>query len=243
MELQENTRAAQVKRFLAKPPKAAHKLTLVARAVGTTQDLQLGEWPIDEDFAPRLAEEEILPVLDETSREMNAGLIASLTYWSASGAKLQERVINRANVNVRPGESLASTPEQLTGDYTSQATQAQKHLEVMMKLHLTNLQQMFALQRQAQEHTMELCDRLAQRVVESERREERAKEERDELAEVVAAVEESQGGDSEVTASQAKLMKMLEPAMPMIIQGLMRALSPNAGPTAYGPATPPPPAE
>jgi hypothetical protein len=243
MELQENTRSAQVKRFLAKPPKQAHKMTLVARAIGTTQDLQLGEWPVDEEFAPRIADEEILPVLDETSREMNAGLVASLTYWSASGAKLQERVINRSNVNVRAGDSLASTPEQLTGDYTSQATQAQKHLEVMMRLHLTNLKEMFALQRQAQEHTMELCDRLATRVVESERREERAKAERDELAEVMATVEDSQGGDSEVNASQARLMKLLEPAMPIIVQGILRALSPTAGPTGWGSPTPPPAGE
>ncbi len=228
----EQTRPFAIKRFLSKPPKGAHKLTLTAQAVGTTQELKLGTWSNDDGLTPELVDLEIIPLLDETSQEMNASLVAVLTFWTASEQKLTEKVVQRSNVNVQEHDTLASTAGQLTGDYTSQATQAQKHLEVMAKLYLNNLNGLFALQRQAQEHTMELCDRLASRVVDAERKAERASAEKDELVEVMTRVEESQGQDSEVSVAQSQMMQQLAPFLPQIIAGVMRALG-------SGPALPP----
>ena len=208
-------------------------LIMEAQAEGTQTVHRLGSWPVDE-AVPGLTPD-ILAILDDHAGELNAAVVAQLSYQAATGANVGPvKVVRRVNPNQGAvGDSLASGPEHLTGDYVSQSVQAQKHLEVMAKLYLGNMQQMFALQRQSTEHVMELCDSLAQRVVESERREERLKQERDEAVEVLetAAAEGRTPEEAATDASQAQMAKTLEPLLPHIIAAVMRALTPNAGPS------------
>jgi hypothetical protein len=220
----EQTRPPAIKRFLAKPPKQAHKMTLAANAVGTDATVTLATWPVDEELVPGLCDE-ILQCIDEHAAEMNAAICAVLTYWTASDNKLTERVINRANPNTLKSESLGSTGAQLTGDYTAQAVQAQKHLEVVMRMTLQNMDRMFQLQQRSTEHVMELCDNLAQRVVESDRRADRAAQERDAAVETIQAMEEARGEDSEVSANQARIIQMLQPVIASVVA---KALAPSA---------------
>lgn len=198
----------------------------------------------DDGLTPELCDTEIIPILDEHSAELNCALVATLTWWSASGVEVGgQKVIRRSNVNVAESDRLSSTGGQLTGDYTSQAAQAQKHLEVMAQMFLKNMNQMFTLQRQAQEHTMELCDRLAARVVDSERQAEKAKQEAAEAQEVIAQVQENDGSDSDVSASQAQMMQQLAPYFPMIAAGVMKALMGGSLPLPPTAPTPPPTVE
>jgi hypothetical protein len=230
----EQTRPHAIKRFLAKPPKNAHKMTLAANAVGTDATVTLATWAVDDELVPGLCDE-ILQSLDDHAGEMNAAICAVLTYWTATDVKLTERVINRANPNTGKAESLGSTGAQLTGDYTAQAVQAQKHLEVVMRMTLQNLDRMFALQQRSTEHVMDLCDNLAQRVIESDRRAERAAQERDQANDVIQAMEAERGEDSEVSASQARIIQMLQPVIASVVA---KALVPA---TQLPPSPPSPP--
>lgn len=229
--MEEQTRAAAIKRYLAKPPKQAALLLMQAQAEGTQTVHTLGEWPVDEAVPGLTAD--ILAILDDHAAELNAAVVAQLVYRSATGANVGPvKVVRRTNPNATVGDTLASGPEQLTGDYVSQSVQAQKHLEVMAKLYLGNMQQMFALQRQSTEHVMELCDSLAQRVVESEHRERRVEKERDEYKDALDTVVSEGGEDSQTDISQANASKALEPYLPSIIAAVMKMLTQNAGPSA-----------
>lgn len=231
----ESTRAHAIKRYLSKPPKGATTLHLLAAANGTETVNELAQWPID-DMRPELANE-VVEILDDHARELNAAIIGALKCRNAAGEFFGPvKSIHRVNPNALVGgESLASTSLQLTGDYTSQAQQAQKHLEVMTKLHLTSIRDLFQLQRQAQEHTMELCDSLAQRLVESERREAKATERAAEVEDILVSVQNQSPEDAATTASQEAIGKTLEPYMPLIVQAVMRALG-GPAPAASSPA-------
>lgn len=230
-------RESSIKRFLAKPPKSAASLKLEAVALGTESPVVLAEWQNDDALVPALCSE-IIALCEETAAEMNAALVCTLSYWTASGVKCgAEKVLNIRNPNAGKGASLASTAQELTGDYTSQAVQAQKHHEVMAKMYLQHLDQLLRSSRDSVEHALNLADRMASRLVEYEHRADKAERRAEAAEEVIATVQESEGSDSEVTASQAAMMQQLAPFIPQIIAGVMRALSPNA------PPLPPPTAE
>lgn len=223
-------RESSIKRYLAKPPKSAHKLKLEACALGTESPVLLAEWPNDSELVPALCRE-ILEICSETAAEMNAPLVCTLSYWTATDVKTgAEKVLNIRNPNARGNGTLDSTAQELTGDYTSQAVQAQKHHEVMAKMYLMHLSQLLQSSRDSAEHAMSLADRLAGRLIEQEHRADRAERRADSAEEALATVEESQGTDSEVSASQAKMMEQIGPFLPQIIAGVMRALTPGQTP-------------
>lgn len=231
-------RESSIKRFLAKPPKSAASLKLEAVALGTESPVVLAEWQNDDGLVPALCAE-ILALCSETAAEMNAALVCTLSYWTASGVKCgAEKVLNIRNPNAGQGASLASTAQELTGDYTSQAVQAQKHHEVMAKMYLMHLDQLLRSSRDSVEHALNLADRMASRLVEYEHRADKAERRAQEVEEVLETVSASEGGDAEVSTAQAQMMQQLAPFLPQIIAGVMRALSPGL------PGAPPPsPAE
>jgi hypothetical protein len=133
---------------------------------------------------------------------------------------------------MRASQSLDSTAEQLSGDYTSQAVQAQKHHEVMAKMYLMHLDGLLQSSRATLEHTMELCERLAAKVVESEQVAAKAVAEKREMEDVLDRVSESQGSDSEVSVAQSQVMQQIAPFLPQIIAAIVRGqLPPIAGPS------------
>lgn len=229
-------RESSIKRFLAKPPKSAQTLRLEAVALGTESPVTLAEWPNDEELTPSLCKG-ILELCAETAAEMNASLVCTLSYWTASGVKTgAEKVLNIRNPNAGQSISLASTAQELTGDYTSQAVQAQKHHEVMAKMYLQHLNSLLQMARDSAEHAMGLADRLAGRLIEQERRTDTAERRAEAAEEVLATVQESEGTDAEVNASQAQMMQTLAPFLPQIIAGVMKALTPGLQPPVPPPA-------
>lgn len=229
-------RESSIKRFLAKPPKAAQSLKLEAVALGTESPVTLQEWQNDDELVPALCAE-ILALCEETAAEMNASLVCTLSYWTASNVKVgAEKVLNIRNPNAGKGASLASTAQELTGDYTSQAVQAQKHHEVMAKMYLMHLDQLLRSSRDSVEHALNLADRMASRLVEYEHRADKAERRAEEAEEVLNTVQESEGSDSQVSASQAQMMQQLAPYLPQIIAGVLRSL--GAGATPLPPPAP-----
>ncbi len=216
----ENTRVAAVKRHLAKPPTAAHFLVLSAATSANEQTtVQLGRWP-REDVAPHLAEE-ICTLVQEHSEATQSTVMCSLYYLD----KYNEQVGGNKVLRYSPqtpasiNDSLASLPSQLTGDSQSQAAQAQRHLEAVMRFQLQSTHMVLSQMRLLSDHTMDLCTTLADRLAESESRERKATEKAEELQ---ATVEEivSAGGD-ETSEAQNKLMRVLEPMIPALIQKFM----------------------
>lgn len=228
-------RESSIKRFLAKPPKSAQSLKLEAVALGTESPVLLAEWQNDDELVPALCKEIVL-LCSETAAEMNAPLVCTLSYWTATAVKIgPEKVLNIRNPNAGQSLTLDSTAQQLTGDYTSQAVQAQKHHEVMAKMYLMHLSQLLQSSRDSAEHAMGLADRLASKLIDQERRTDQAERRAEAAEEILTTVQESEGTDSEVNASQAAIMQQIGPFLPQIIAGVMRALSPGL---AAGPATP-----
>lgn len=235
----ESPRLPALKRFLSKPPKNAQKMRCEVVPLGTERAIVLQEWPNDDELVPALAIE-ILQLLDENASELNAALTATLSYWSASEQQIgPTKVLQIRNPNMRAAQSLDSTAEQLSGDYTSQAVQAQKHHEVMAKMYLSHLNGLLESSRQTLEHTMELCERLAAKVVESEQVAAKAVAERREMEEVMDRVQAAEGEDSAVSVAQSQVLQQLAPFVPQIVAALIRGgqLPPTAGPS--GPSVEP----
>jgi hypothetical protein len=201
-------------------------------SVGTERAIVLQEWPNDGELVPALAGE-ILQLLEENAAELNAALTATLSYWSATDQQVgPTKALLIRNPNMRASQSLDSTAEQLSGDYTSQAVQAQKHHEVMAKMYLMHLDGLLQSSRATLEHTMELCERLAAKVVESEQVAAKAVAEKREMEDVLDRVSESQGSDSEVSVAQSQVMQQIAPFLPQIIAAIVRGqLPPIAGPS------------
>jgi hypothetical protein len=229
----ESPRLPAVKRFLSKPPKNAHKMRCAVVPLGSSNEIVLQEWANDDELVPALAIE-ILQLLEENAAELNAALTCTLSYWSATEQQVgPTKVLQIRNPNSRASQSLDSTAEQLSGDYTSQAVQAQKHHEVMAKMYLMHLDGLLQSSRATLEHTMELCERLAAKVVESEQVAAKAVAEKREMEEVMDRVSESQGEDSQVSVAQSQVMQQIAPFLPQIIAAVIRGqLPPAAGASA-----------
>lgn len=213
-----NTRPASVKRFLAKPPLAAKRMVLTT---GTDQgtSVQLGEWDIGQ-VLPLLALEIDAMMLDHATT-LNAHVMGALIFYDENNRQVGGTKIlkYRPESSGTSSDSLASLPSQLTGDSTSQAAQAQRHLEVMQRMMLTAIGGLFVQMRQNNEHTMELCETLATRLAESETRERRAKQEKDAIEEELTAIVSAEGTDGTAQA-QDRIMKLLEPVIPLLVQKL-----------------------
>lgn len=216
--LSPNTRAAAVKRFLSGRPPKATELILTVSAAGGGTTVMLGSWSAEE-ATPVLALE-VLAMLAEHATEIASRVVGMLIWRDEKEKSLGAKVVNASPRDLAPaGDSLASSPDQLTGDATSLTVQAQKHLEVMQRMMLTSLGGVIQQSRQLAEHAMELCDTLAQSKADAEARAEKVAHERDALLREREIMMEQQdaGGDEQVNASQAQIMRLIEPVLPALI--------------------------
>lgn len=230
--LSPNTRIGQIKRMLSKPPKGAAELLLTASAAGGGTVVCLATWPVNE-ATPVLALE-IMAMLEEHAESLSSRVVGMAIWRDEKEKQLSTKVINASPPpSDNPGDSLASSPDQLTGDATSLTIQAQKHLEVMQRMMLTSLGGVLQQSRQLADHAMELCEALATAKAEAEGKVVRLEQEKEALQEERDAIyaNADDQGDQQVNASQAQMMRYLEPVLQMAIAKYM---------AGGGPATPPP---
>lgn len=225
-----NSRLRSTKKWLSKPPRGAALLVMMAAAEHGGATAQLGEWPVDL-VVPALAEE-ICGLLKDHCEVLNTSVTAVLSFRSTDGSKRGgEKVLKLAPQHLVTGsDSLASLPEQLTGDATSQAMQAQRHLEVMMRMQVGAMGGLFQLMKANSEHAMHLCETLAERVVEAERRAKSSERERDEMREVIESADGT-GEEVQTAEAQNRIVKLLEPVIAIAVQ---RMLQGGSGPKPSG---------
>ena len=234
-----NTRIGQIKRYLVRVPKQAVALQL---QVAQSQEsmVLLGEWSADE-VVPELAEE-ISLLMSEHAETVRASITGQLVYVTEEGMRVgAQKVLRRSPPSMDQsvdGESMWSTPAQLTGESQQQAAQAQRHLEVMTKMVFSAMGMLCSQMKSANDHVLELCETLATRLSESEARTREIARRADD-AEGLAAdlTEQVRSAESEKSdEASEKLMRVLEPLVP-VVMGQM--LAPRAAPAVPPPTTPP----
>lgn len=230
-----NTRLGQIKRHLARVPKAAVMLQLQVAQSQESVTL-LGEWPAEE-VVPELAEE-ISLLLEEHAETVRASITGQLVFVTEAGTRVgSQKILRQSPPSMDEGDpsgTMWSTPAQLTGESQQQAAQAQRHLEVMTKMIFGAMGMLCTQMKSANEHVLELCETLATRLSDSEERSransERAADAEDMVSELAAQVQ-SQDAEKANEASE-RLMKLLEPLVPVIVG---RVLAPPAPPQVVAP--------
>lgn len=229
-----NTRIGQVKRYLARVPKAAASLQLQVAQSADSMVL-LGEWPADE-VVPEVADEIVL-LLEEHAETVRASITAQLVYVTEQGIRVgSQKVLRQSPPSMDEGgePSVAgnvvwSTPAQLTGESQQQAAQAQRHLEVMTKMVFSAMGMLCTQMKSANEHVLELCETLATRLSESEARSRESVARADEAEEMVRDLAEQVKSEDAEKSGEAseRLIKMLEPLVPVILGQVMMPQAPR----------------
>lgn len=203
----------QLRRYLSKPPKGALELVLVTRE---SLPMFLGRWSV-EDVAPALAEQ----IQESVDNYVANGGACDVRAVFTDGAKpLLER-----GVSPTPTDDGAEPFFKPSGDTMSQATNAQRHLEAVMRQTLQQQAMMNQTFRDV------IRDVLAQntelRKHEAEARERALRLER-ELYEAAAAAPAATP-DEQMAQGQQQALELLKPLLPIIAQKLLApAASTNA---------------
>lgn len=213
-----NTREHKVRSFLAKPPKLALKLCMLA-FVDEGSPVQLHEWQ-REEVLPALAAD-ILSMLDEHAQEMGGSVQCTLTYVDEAGKQLGTMVLKRQASHIAPQDGAELTATVLQGDAKSLVVAAQAQSLQVQRLYLSSMAGVLAaserLANRAEDAVGDLQKRIARLEVENET-----------LRQAVAYAE-AMAASGEVatptTEAQSAALKMLEQMAPLIMQ---RLLSPTA---------------
>lgn len=231
------TKRPPITRFLSKPPRGATKLLLHAGGPSDSTTAMLGQWEHTESkpAAPELAEE-VLRLFHEHCVEVGATVRGVLEWRNKAGAMLSQKLLT-AMPEREPSRTYGSAPEELTGDATSLVVQAQKHTEVMSKLALQSMNSTLHQSQLLSQQAMELVAEHARARSEAEERADNMKRERDDALEQLRVRQEAEadGDDPGTAEAQQRVMKMLEPVMPLL---LAKFLGPGAG-ASPPPTTPP----
>jgi len=229
-----NTRIGQIKRYLVRVPKAAASMQLQVAQSADSMVL-LGEWSAEE-VVPEVAEEIVL-LLEEHAETVRASITAQLVFVTEQGIRVgSQKVLRQSPPSMDDGaeSSVAgnvvwSTPAQLTGESQQQAAQAQRHLEVMTKMVFSAMGMLCTQMKSANEHVLELCETLATRLSESEARSRESVARADEAEEMVRDLAEQVKSEDAEKSGEAseRLMKMLEPLVPVILGQVMMPQAPR----------------
>jgi hypothetical protein len=224
-----NTRAAKVRTFLAKPPKRAAFLRLVAAGDEAEAQVPLGEWQ-REEVLPELALE-ILAKLDEHATEMQAHITANLSYVDNGGKVVNTLLLKRQGNHVQGEGTSLDTPEginsQLTGDVRAQSIQAQRHNEVMFRVYMTGMASILTHSERIVARQAEMLESMASRLGRAERQLDGKEAELQQMLEAMAEAKES--GEAMSPAMQ-RAFAMLEALAPHLMAQLMsgRSSAPSA---------------
>lgn len=228
-----NTRIGQVKRYLARVPKAAVALQLQC-AQSQDSMVLLGEWAADE-VVPELAEE-VLLLLEEHAETVRASITGQLVFVTDQGLRVgSQKVLRQSPPSMDDGEvpgtggTIWSTPAQLTGESQQQAAQAQRHLEVMTKMVFSAMGMLCSQMKSANEHVLELCETLATRLSESELRARENVARADEAEEVAREIQEAAAKVEDDGKGEAvdRLVKMFEQFAPVVVAQMMSPQAPR----------------
>lgn len=233
-EFSPNTRQSIVRRFLAKPPRAVAELVLTASAGGETS-LQIGQWD-KEEILPNLAEE-VCETLSDYAEGMNTPVAGMLAFRKADGSAVGKSLVMKWTPEAMRNASaslLQTDAAQLTGTFQSQAAQAQRHAEVAYQASLKTIAMMFDSMRTMMEHQQETMQTMAESLAERREAAEEQKKRADELETVISTMEEAQGNDADVSASQARIMQIVENVAPMVLAKLMGGGGGNTPPASGG---------
>lgn len=227
-----NTRLSRIKKFLAKPPKAAVALVLVAAAEDGESQTPLGQWEIAE-CVPELAIQ-VVDLLEAHTAEVGGHVVAQLAFVNATGAVVAAVALKRQANHLLQDDAgglsgVLEANNALTGDTRSQAVQAQQHLERMSKLHIAGLASVLVHSERIVQRQAEMLETLADRLGYAESRAERKERELDELVE---ALREQKGEGEEMSPAQERALKFIEALAPHVMAKLM------AGPPAPKPKPP-----
>jgi uncharacterized coiled-coil protein SlyX len=194
-------------------------LRFVAAGAEDEAQVPLGEWQ-REEIVPELAGE-LVELLDQHAVEMGSHITATLAYVASDGSIVQALTLKRQANHVVAGEGtgLMVHPEdmnaQLTGDARSQASQAQKHLEVMGRVYMSGMAGLLAHSERLVTRQSEMLETLANRLGRSERRIDQKEQE---LADLVEAMREArESGGEAASPAMERAFQMLERLAPHLI--------------------------
>ena len=217
-----NTRMSKVKRFLAKPPKAAALLRLIAASEEGEAQVPLGEWQAEE-VTPELALE-VLAILDDHTKEVGGHVLAQLAWVTPDGKVVSASTLKRQANHVMADSTAIDTPEninaQLTGDVRAQSVQAQRILEVMSRLYMTGMAGLLAHSERLVTRQSEMLESLASRLGYAERRADEKSRELDDLLDAIRAARD-ESAPAESNSAQERAMKLLEAIAPQLLAQLM----------------------
>lgn len=222
-----NTRSYKVKAFLAKPPKRAAFLRLVAAGEEDEAQVPLGEWQ-EGEIVPELALE-ILELLDGHALEMQTHITANLSYVDQTGKIVRSMVLKRqGNHVVGEGTGLLGPEEmnsQLTGDARSQAQSAQRHLEVMGRVYMAGIASLLTHSERIVQRQAEMLETLASRLGRAERRIDAKEAEVMELVEVLQQLQESSADKQNPAMERA--WSLFERLAPTLMQQVLSGAAPR----------------
>lgn len=215
-----NSRIWKVQRFLAKQPKGAVKLVMMAtKTASEASPLQLREWERDE-VVPELAAE-ILAQLDEYASEAGGTVQCTLTYESDKGRALGTHLLNRqANHVDDPLDGAEVTARMLQGDAQSQVVHATASSLALQRIYMSGIVSVMGFNERA-------AERAENQNVELRRALARAEAERDaarsEVAQLEAAVAAVTDDPDSVSPAQQQALQFLNQMAPLLMARLMGA--------------------
>lgn len=223
-----NKRLANLKRWLAKPPRAADRARLLK--VGDPP-MVMREFTLDQ-LQPGLALEIDADTRDDAAEDGSAVCEYMLVFEAGERTITTHRFSVRSQQNQDDALAAAAGIE-ATKD--SALILMQRHCEVMLRINATNSQQVVAQLITANQQLMTLNEELSRRVVDAYSREDQARDAVHALRELLTEPQPAEGEES--SASDDALANALKMLAPILAQ---RLLMPGKPATPATPATPPP---
>lgn len=213
-----NTREHKIKAFLAKPPKRADRLWMLAASDnddGPAQARMLAEWTRTE-CVPELAGV-ILERLEEHAQEMGGAVTCELSYRDKDGNACGSMVLKRQASQIESQADLALASIQ--GDARSLVVQAQAQSLMLQKLYVGAMGGVLAYSKDQAERAESQAHRYLRRIVELEHECDNLKDALRVAEEVAAAA--GPDGSTAVSEAQGRALKMLETFAPLLMARLL----------------------
>lgn len=207
-----NSRERKLKAFLAKPPRGAALLRMVADVDGAP--IRLGEWVIDV-VAPSLAGE-VLEKLDSHAAECGGVVSVVLSFLSKDGEGLASHVMRRQSSHLTDTEALSQSV--MSGDGRGVVSAATAMSIASQRLYMQGMQGLLANYQSVAERDAAAYERLLERCL-------RAESERDQFREALQQLEACVS-QPDASAPQDRVVRILEPLIPVIMQRLLVSSQP-----------------
>lgn len=198
----------QLKRFLAKLPDGVSEGVLQSRE---SYPMVLGRWK-KEALVPELADDIMETV--ESYDASNPGVTCILSLLDEQGKPIVQRPLEATRAPMEDD----SAPFQPRGDNMAQASNAQRHLEVMMR-------QVWQQNQATNEALRSIAKDLAAQITDERKSRMAAQQRADALAEELRRIEISVpvSEDDQTAEMQKQVLEVLKPLMPAIAMKLLGA--------------------